>query len=297
MDVWPQSVRVGTAPAGSSVATVAFPEGVEAGGFRFFLVSAPGAADYVQDGLVAQWDAVENAGVGLHVAGAAIWKDLAGSYDFNFSSRAHAFADGLLQLPKGSAVTVTLAEFADCTNKTVEIVCRTDEGFDTTQTGRADILNAGNDCAICYRGGAGYMILGIYVNPANRTAYYTMNTASPHNTAEQIRTLSSFSLVYDAGDYGKNSSLRVNDDFFTTGVSDNPKNWYYTTTFAHNQKAQIGLTRGNQYIASLRIYGRMLTAAERTANYKVDRARFLVPAPRDVSPYTVVHAATTVIFR
>ena len=28
-----------------------------------------------------------------------------------------------------------------------------------------------------------------------------------------------------------------------------------------------------------------------------DLARFLAPAPRDVSPYTVVHAATTVIFR
>ena len=178
------------------------------------------------------------------------------------------------------------------------IVCRSDEGLDTTQTGRADILNAGNDCVICYRGGGGYMILGIYVNPANRTAYYTMNTASPHNTAEQIRTLSSFSLVYDAGDYGKNSSLRVNDDLFTTGVSSSqPYNYYYTTTFAHNQKAQIGLTRGNQYIASLRIYDRVLTAAERTANYQVDRARFLAPAPRDVSPYTVIHAGTNLIFR
>ena len=89
----------------------------------------------------------------------------------------------------------------------------------------------------------------------------------------------------------------MNDDFFTTGVSDNPKNWYYTTTFAHNQKAQIGLTRANQYIANLRIYGRVLTAAERTANYQVDRARFLAPAPQDVSPYTVIHAGTSVIFR
>ena len=300
MDDWQQSVRVGTAPAGASVATVSFPEGVETGGFRFFLVSAPGAAAYVQDGLVAQWDAVENGGAGLHVAGAAVWKDLAGSYDFNFSSRAHAFADGLLSLPKGSAVTVTLAEFADCTNKTVEIVCRTDEGFDTTSNSRADIVNAGNDCAICYRGGQGYMILGIYVNPADRKAYYTDNTASPHNTAAQIRALTSYSLAYDAGDYAKNSSLRVNDDVFTTGVSSSqPYNYYYSTGsgFAHNQKAQIGLTRGNQYIASLRIYDRVLTAAERTANYKVDRARFLAPAPRDVSPYTVAHAGTALIFR
>jgi len=192
---------------------------------------------------------------------------------------------------------VTMDEFAVCTNKTVEVVSRTDEGFDTANKSRVDVVNAGNDCVISYRGGDGYMILGIYVNPANRMAYYTKNTASPHNTAERLRTLSSFSLVYDAGDYGNNSSLRVNDDIFTTGVSNSPKNWYYNTTFNHNQKAQIGFTRGNQYIATLRIYDRVLTEAERTANYQVDRARFLDPAPHDVSPYTVVHAATTVIFR
>ena len=299
MDDWQQSVRVGSAPAGSSIATVAFPEGVETGGFRFFLVSDPGTAAYVQDGLVAQWDALENAGAGLHVAAADVWKDLAGSHDFNFSSRVHTFADGLLQLPKGSAVTVALAEFADCTNKTAEIVCRTDEGFDTTNNSRTDIVNAGNDCAICYRGGGGYMILGIYVNPADRMAYYTKNETSPHNTAAQIRALTSYSLVYDAGAYSKNSSLRVNDDSFTTGVTSNPQNYYYNTPsgFSHNQNVQIGLSRANQYIATLRIYDRVLTAAERTANYQVDRARFLAPAPQDVSPYTVIHAGTNLIFR
>ena len=196
-------------------------------------------------------------------------------------------------------MTVALAEFADCTNKTAEIVCRTDEGFDTTNNSRTDIVKAGNDCAISYRGGGGYMILGIYVNPADRMAYYTKNATSPHNTAEQIRALASYSLVYDAGAYSKNSSLRVNDDPFTTGVIGNPQNWYYSTAsgFAHNQNVQIGLSRANQYIATLRIYDRVLTAAERTTNYQVDRARFLAPAPQDVSPYTVVHAGTTVIFR
>ena len=233
----------------------------------------------------------------------SVFVDESGSFDPDRSSSRYylvcmVFHDQEKDISR-QIVTVTLAEFADCTNKTLEIVCRTDEGFDTTNLSRADVVNAGNDCAICYRGGGGFMVLGIYVNPADRTAYYTINTASPHNTAAQIRTLSSYSLVYDAGDYAKNSSLRVNDDFFTTGVSTNPKNYYYSpsTGFAHNQKAQIGLTRGNQYIASLRIYDRVLTAAERTANYKVDRARFLVPAPRDVSPYTVVHAGTNLIFR
>ena len=300
MDDWSEAVRIGTVPAGASVATVALPEGVATGGFRFFLVPDPGAAAYVQGGLVAQWDAVENAGAGLHVAETDVWKDLAGAYDIDMSACGHSFADGLLLLPKGSSPTVSLAELANCTNKTVEVVCRTDEGFNTTLSGRMDIVNAGNDCAICYRGGDGYMILGIYVNPANRTGYYTRNTASPHNTAARIRALASYSLAYDAGDYSKNSSLRVNDDLFTSGVTGNKNtgNWYYSTTFNRNQNLRIALnSRANQYIASLRVYGRVLTAAERTANYQVDKARFLAPAPRDVSPYTVVLTATTLFVR
>ena len=52
-----------------------------------------------------------------------------------------------------------------------------------------------------------------------------------------------------------------------------------------------------QELSKRGVDGRVLTAAERTANYRVGRARFLVPAPRDVSPYTVVHAGTNVIFR
>ena len=34
------------------------------------------ATDYVQDGLIAMWDGIENAGFGIHDSEAAIWKDL-----------------------------------------------------------------------------------------------------------------------------------------------------------------------------------------------------------------------------
>lgn len=40
--------------------------------------TAPTAADYIQDGLVALWDGVENAGWGLHDAEAQYWVDLSG---------------------------------------------------------------------------------------------------------------------------------------------------------------------------------------------------------------------------
>ena len=35
----------------------------------------PTAKDYVQDGLIAMWDGVENAGWGVHDPNATVWKD------------------------------------------------------------------------------------------------------------------------------------------------------------------------------------------------------------------------------
>ena len=39
----------------------------------------PTARDYVQDGLVAMWDGIENAGWGVHDPNATVWKDLSGN--------------------------------------------------------------------------------------------------------------------------------------------------------------------------------------------------------------------------
>ena len=40
--------------------------------------SGPTAKDYVQDGLIAMWDGIENAGWGSHDSDITIWKDLIG---------------------------------------------------------------------------------------------------------------------------------------------------------------------------------------------------------------------------
>ena len=39
------------------------------------------SASYVQDGLIAQWDGIDNEGTGVHNPSATVWKDLKGSND------------------------------------------------------------------------------------------------------------------------------------------------------------------------------------------------------------------------
>ena len=36
------------------------------------------ASSYVQSGLIAQWDGIDNAGLGFHYSDATVWKDLKG---------------------------------------------------------------------------------------------------------------------------------------------------------------------------------------------------------------------------
>ena len=39
------------------------------------------SASYVQDGLIAQWDGIDNAGTGVHDPTTNVWKDLKGHND------------------------------------------------------------------------------------------------------------------------------------------------------------------------------------------------------------------------
>lgn len=44
------------------------------------------AKDYIQDGLIAMWDGIENAGWGVHDANATVWKDLVGNQSARMSN-------------------------------------------------------------------------------------------------------------------------------------------------------------------------------------------------------------------
>lgn len=44
------------------------------------------AKDYIQNGLVAMWDGIENVGWGQHDSNATVWKDLVGESDGTLSN-------------------------------------------------------------------------------------------------------------------------------------------------------------------------------------------------------------------
>ena len=87
---------------------------------------APTAKSYVQDGLIAMWDGIENAGWGTHDASATVWKDLAGNgYDLTVGSKS-SFSTNSLDytevVAKGAAyrnaVITGVAQMEICCNIT-----------------------------------------------------------------------------------------------------------------------------------------------------------------------------------
>ncbi|NLN02215.1 MAG: LamG domain-containing protein, partial [Lentisphaerae bacterium] len=60
------------------------------------------ASSYVQSGLIAQWDGIDNAGLGFHYSDATVWKDLKGIYDLALTAKG-SWGANFLQVANGCA--------------------------------------------------------------------------------------------------------------------------------------------------------------------------------------------------
>lgn len=302
LDGWRNLVALDTVPAGASSWTAALPEdvGTRFGTFRFILRTASMGADaYVQDGLVAQWDAIENAGRGVHSDAPAVWKDLAGSRDIPTNS----FTFGATSAMLARDVTVAIpfgAVMAASATKTVEGVFRTDGTFDASNPARMDVLNAGNDGVIAFREIYNCHVIGIFTD-SSRHAYYTYNADAAFTGKSRILSNASYSAVF-APDVAQ-SSLRVDGEAFTKGLTTaaGAKNHYYDTLggFAHNDSLHLqNLSRANLHYSSIRVYSRALTDDERVFNAMVDKSRYCGETPAALAtPYVRLKSGLSILIR
>ena len=96
---------------------------------------AASASLYVQDGLVACWDGIENAGKGVHDPSATVWKDVKGGYEFtlynvtvNADRMTFSGSTSSYGTLSGDATT---SSFVAAKDGTMEIVYRSDTGAGT----------------------------------------------------------------------------------------------------------------------------------------------------------------------
>ena len=213
---WDNVAACGMAAADSASADVALPAGYDPAAHlaRFVLIDRYDSASYVADGLVAQWDGIDNAGRGLHDAATTTWKDLASTNDFTCADL--SFTDTCGHLPYGKRATVPFSLPA-ASDKSVETVVRTDSTLQLSAglLARVDIVSVGMDGVICYRGD-GWNVHAIFVNPTSRQAYYVGNPQSPLDAAALVQQDRTYSAVFrqnlDASDMRINNALFVRGD-------------------------------------------------------------------------------------
>lgn len=227
----------------------------------------PTARDYIQDGLVAMWDGIENAGWGIHDATATMWTDLirngVGIGLINASYCTSSFTDNAMRIVGNRGFSTNVGPVLDSVNLTYELVFAVPvfngfvEDFPlsygtvfrlSNYTYRL-LLRPSRRNITVYTSGVGECNSEIFPpsQPASITVAQTKASHIVNKNGEQIIAYS------DTHDLGLSSSIMG----FAYAAS--TPQWAGGTTFDFH---------------ALRIYARTLTQAEIAANAKIDQARF-----------------------
>ena len=216
---------------------------------------APTARDYVQNGLIAMWDGIENAGWGTHDLSATTWKDLIGSADASLQSSGSwgdcslLCAGGTLAAKDGSPID-TFRSMEICLKRT------------GTATAFVAVVSSGNGNGVLVvkdnlSFGFGYYSNTRYYPPTNEiSSGATISGVWDNNPASSADV-----AAYVNGASVARSATESNPGFGSGG----------TVAFGARQDGARPFT-GEIYC--VRLYNRALTAAEIAANYAVDAQRF-----------------------
>ena len=231
----------------------------------------PTAKDYVQTGLVAMWDGIENAGWGVHDPNATTWKDLIGGIETSWltdvADNSLTWENGGLRRVGTKGITATVdwcANITQTTPYTLEIVIG-----DASQTAPLSSLNF------------------YYNSMANTMMFVRANyTGLWNSTGGQYASLASlgydFPAVYFAfvatGVAGTNN--RQLEDIYRDGTRLFANRLMSTSTdktFHFFQYSRVWAETRDTTIHAVRLYSRALTADEIARNYNIDKARFGLP--------------------
>lgn len=222
--------------------------------------SIPTAKDYVQDGLVAMWDGIENAGYGVHGPSATVWKDLVSEVDWVKQNTE-------LSYPIFSADSAVFDGTNCFVNITPSIVSAWNGGKITIEAcGATEFLATSTDQHIWE------LNLGIRNEHWFRKDSQYITWGQPkftnYDSLSRLNTPRVSSVLFD----GVNLMQYIDGEY---KVSATP---IISGSVSSSPCFLIGggrLFTGE--VKNIRIYNRVLTAEEIEHNYEIDKARFNLP--------------------
>lgn len=262
------------------------------GSIGLFARERPGSGEYVSDGLVAHWDAVDNTmvnGVRSHNPNATTWCDLSGqgndvtlpSFVTVGESSMLSHAD-LNKKPDTDATasvkypTIQLpCDWAGDDTFTVEVVARRGDWVHTDDKHNLQTVFS------TPRGAVGY-----------RREYYYLSFPNPNPSAGNL-AFGNWNPSVPPTDVHTISVDRNNDPAVGGARLDGGAVYKFLkdegiTLTRHNYCSMFGNLRADIHIHAIRVYNRALTDAERTQNRQLDKARFapFVIRPMQAETYT-----------
>ena len=227
----------------------------------------PTARNYVQDGLIAMWDGIENAGWGVHDGASTEWVDLVGGADFtlteNGSFDESSFVCNGLSA-KGDGISLGLGYTIECVTYADSVRgYRCAFNLDRIRMRKSFVFYR----TYCHLTGGGSQ----FGTPPVSVGAHSWSAVVSEPLLPSSDHLRMFSLYFIDGQMS---------DEYQTG------NWAGTwKSTDYSDFASIGSLNLNgsdvypftERIHSIRAYNRSLTPSEVAANYAIDKARFNLP--------------------
>ena len=222
------------------------------------------SASYVQDGLVAQWDGIDNAGMGTHNPNATVWKDLAGNLDMTLTENGSWTNGNALAVNGAAAVGTTKTS----SYKTIEVVYS--KPFQE------------KGCVFFHSGIANRFFLFRYeanIAPTNKVYFEAGKSTKFFYKRAVPGEITSAVALY--GDDDSVAELLCDGERRTDGTYSEP--WGLRNRVSvggrysdRTDQSEASPSRGEVY--AIRLYSRRLTKAELAHNNIVDRKRFMTSA-------------------
>lgn len=234
------------------------------------------AKNYIQNGLIAMWDGIENIGWGHHSDSATTWVDLMGNsnYDFALKNNASWASDGLITNQNYDRAADSISSIAYTSNLTTEIVF---EIYAIPSTDRNVFFKLGDTLK-------------------NGSVNYIMRCLAFSKNSSIGWQFKSNSVMTDSG-YNTpplNIPLSITTVYAIPSGSATDRITQHPTRVVINNQAQTptwgasGMSTGttNMYISAattngfygkvhaIRIYNRQLSNTEISKNYSIDKQRF-----------------------
>ena len=223
------------------------------------------SASYVQDGLITQWDGIDNVGTGTHNPNATVWKDLAGNLDLALTANGSWTNGNALAVNGAAAVGTTTAS----SYKTIEIVY-------------SKPFQPSKSCVLFHTGLANRFVVFRYISstPPTNQIYF-----------EAGKSTKVISKQTSAGEITSAVALYGDDDSVVDVLCDGERrtDGTYSEGWGLRKRVSVGgrysdnstqnegsPSKGEVY--AIRLYSRRLTKAELAHNNIVDRKRFMTSA-------------------